>query len=124
MHDLLFVRLTLCPSFGEQAHETYTLQAIMTHCISRIRLRNTSRVDVFLDFTVKDLQPVINEMLVHATTQLPQDTLNAIKEAHVRETKDLAKEQLEAILTSANLSELEKLPLCQDTGLVTLFISG
>ena len=78
----------------------------------------------FLGFTVKDLQPVINEMLVHATTQLPQDTLNAIKEAHARETKNLAREQLEAILTSANLSELEKLPLCQDTGLVTLFISG
>jgi len=56
--------------------------------------------------------------------QLPQDTLNAIKEAHARESKDLAKKQLEAILTSSNLSELEKLPLCQDTGLVTLFVSG
>ena len=73
---------------------------------------------------MKDLRPVLNEMLVHATMSLPQDTLNAIKDAHARETKDLAKKQLEAILTSANLSELEKLPLCQDTGLVTLFISG
>jgi fumarate hydratase subunit alpha len=70
------------------------------------------------------MQPVLNEMLIHATMQLPEDTLNAIKEAHVHETKDLAKKQLEAILTSANLSDQEKLPLCQDTGLVTLFVSG
>ena len=34
------------------------------------------------------------------------------------------KKQLEAILNSANLSYERHLPLCQDTGLVTLFISG
>ena len=77
-----------------------------------------------MNFTAKELQPVFDEMLTHATMQLPQDTLNAIKEAHARESKDLVKKQLEAILTSSNLSELEKLPLCQDTGLVTLFVSG
>jgi fumarate hydratase subunit alpha len=63
-------------------------------------------------------------MLTHATTQLPSDVLVAIKEAHSRESKDLAKKQLEAILTSANLSDQMDLPLCQDTGLVTLFVSG
>jgi fumarate hydratase subunit alpha len=56
--------------------------------------------------------------------QLPEDTMNAIKEAHARESKDLAKKQLEAILTSASISDQERLPLCQDTGLVTLFVSG
>jgi len=77
-----------------------------------------------MEFTVRELQPVLNEMLVHATTQLPQDILAAIKEAHVHETKDLAKKQLEAILTSVGLSNERKIPVCQDTGLVTLFISG
>ena len=77
-----------------------------------------------MNFTAKELEPILNEMLMHATMQLPDDVLGAIKEAHARETKDLAKKQLEAILTSANLSDQEKLPLCQDTGLVTLFVSG
>jgi fumarate hydratase subunit alpha len=77
-----------------------------------------------LNFTAKELQPVLKEMLNHATTQLPNDILIAIKEANARETKDLARKQLEAILTSANLSDVENLPLCQDTGLLTLFISG
>lgn len=76
------------------------------------------------EFTAKELQPILNEMLTHATTQLPNDILGAIKEAHAHETKDLAKKQLEAILTSANLSDEKGLPLCQDTGLVTLFVSG
>jgi len=77
-----------------------------------------------MEFTSKELQPILNQMLVHATTQLPADILGAIKEAHAHETKDLAKKQLEAILTSAGISDEQKLPLCQDTGLVTLFVSG
>lgn len=77
-----------------------------------------------MEFTPKELRPILNEMLIHATTQLPDDILTAIKEAHAQETKDLAKKQLEAILTSANLSDVNTLPLCQDTGLVTLFVSG
>jgi fumarate hydratase subunit alpha len=77
-----------------------------------------------MEFTSKELQSILNEMLAHTTTQLPQDILSAIKEAHARETKDLAKKQLEAILTSTSLSDQERLPLCQDTGLVTLFVSG
>lgn len=63
-------------------------------------------------------------MLAQVTVGLPADVMGAIKEAHVHETKDLAKKQLEAILNSANLSDKRHLPLCQDTGLVTLFISG
>ena len=77
-----------------------------------------------MNFTANELEPVLNEMLTHATMQLPEDTMNAIKEAHARESKDLAKKQLEAILTSASISDQERLPLCQDTGLVTLFVSG
>jgi len=81
-------------------------------------------VQALKEFTAKELQPTLNQMLTHATTQLPNDVLGAIKEAHAHETKDLAKKQLEAILTSAGISDEKDLPLCQDTGLVTLFISG
>jgi len=70
------------------------------------------------------LRPVLDEMLVRVTRGIPSDILSAVKEAHVRETKELAKKQLEAILNSANLSYERHLPLCQDTGLVTLFVSG
>ena len=77
-----------------------------------------------MDFTVRELQPILNEMLVRATSRLPEDISTAIKQAQEHETKDLARKQLEAILTSATLSKDRKLPLCQDTGLVTLFVSG
>ena len=101
----------------------YTLQAVKARCIRRSETWGVSVVHS-MEFTMKELQPVLNEMLVHATTQLPADILMAIKEAHAHETKDLAKKQLEAILTSAGLSDEKGLPLCQDTGLVTLFVSG
>ena len=77
-----------------------------------------------MGFLAQELRPVLDEMLSHVTTGIPTDVLNALKEAHVRETKELAKKQLEAILNSASLSYEHHLPLCQDTGLVTLFISG
>ncbi len=77
-----------------------------------------------MKFSAKELQPILNEMLLHASTELPKDILGAIKEAHARETKDLAKKQLEAILGSVTLSDEKGIPVCQDTGLVTLFVSG
>jgi len=77
-----------------------------------------------MEFVAKELQPVLDDMLTRVSTGLPNDILDAIKEAHAHETKELAKKQLEAILTSANLSYEGHLPLCQDTGLVTLFVSG
>jgi len=77
-----------------------------------------------MGFPTKELRPVLSEMLTRTTSGIPPDILSAIKEAHGRETKELAKKQLEAILNSANLSLERHLPLCQDTGLVTLFISG
>src|SRR5271157_990000 len=75
-------------------------------------------------FTANDLPPVLDQMLAQVTMGLPPDIMGAIEEAHVHETNELAKKQLEAILNSANLSYERHLPLCQDTGLVTLFISG
>ena len=81
-------------------------------------------VDPQMGFLAQELRPVLDEMLKHVTTGLPPDILSAVKEAHARETKDLAKKQLEAILNSAGLSYERHLPLCQDTGLVTVFVSG
>jgi fumarate hydratase subunit alpha len=77
-----------------------------------------------MGFLAQELRGVLDEMLARATTGIPTDVLNAIKEAHAQETRELAKKQLEAILNSTNLSSENHLPLCQDTGLVTLFISG
>jgi len=77
-----------------------------------------------MELPTKELGPVLDEMLNRVTTGISADILAAIKDAHVRETKELAKKQLEAILGSVDLSKEKHLPLCQDTGLVTLFISG
>ena len=77
-----------------------------------------------MGFLAQELRPVLSEMLTRTTGGIPPDVLSAIKQAYSRETKELAKKQLEAILNSANLSYERHLPLCQDTGLVTLFISG
>jgi len=77
-----------------------------------------------MEFPAQELRPVLGEMLTRTTGGIPDDILIAIKDAQAHETKELAKKQLEAILNSASLSYERHLPLCQDTGLVTVFISG
>jgi fumarate hydratase subunit alpha len=77
-----------------------------------------------MGFLAQELRPTLDEMLRRVTTGIPPDILSAIQQSHIRETKELAKKQLEAIMNSANLSYEKHLPLCQDTGLVTLFVSG
>jgi fumarate hydratase subunit alpha len=61
-------------------------------------------------------------MLDNAVISLPPDVLSALRVAAERETNDLARRQLKAIQSSIALSLEKRLPVCQDTGLVTLVV--
>lgn len=54
--------------------------------------------------------------------ELPNDVILAIKEACQRETNSLAKEILWQLLENADAAAGENVPLCQDTGLVVVFV--
>ena len=112
------------PNHGIILSFEYIILAVRAYPISQHSQTEFPRVESEMGFQPEELRPVLNEMLTRATTGIPADILGAVKEAHVHETKEFAKKQLEAILNSANLSFEKHLPLCQDTGLVTLFISG
>ncbi|NPA75719.1 MAG: fumarate hydratase [Euryarchaeota archaeon] len=64
----------------------------------------------------------IVEAIRRAETQLSEDTVKALKDAYERETNDMAKTQLKAIIENFTVAHTESLPMCQDTGLQTFFI--
>ena len=57
-----------------------------------------------------------------AETKLSEDTVQALKAALERETNEMARTQLMAILKNVEVAEEFKFPMCQDTGLQTFFL--
>lgn len=58
-----------------------------------------------------------------AETCMPKDVERALKEAYAKETNRLARMQLEQILKNARFARRKSLPICQDTGILTFYVS-
>jgi len=67
------------------------------------------------------LQKLI-EAIGLAEYSLPPDVEDLIRRAYETETSDIGKAQLRAILENARIAREEKLPMCQDTGLLSYYV--
>ncbi len=73
-----------------------------------------------MDF--EDMKSGIINLIKKAETELPNDVINALKNA--LEIEDgIAKTQIEAILKNIDLAKKTKRPMCQDTGIQTFFVN-
>lgn len=68
-----------------------------------------------------ELVEALAEALARAATILPEEVVQALKEARDRE-EGPARVQLEAILKNVEMAKAGKLPICQDTGTPTFFV--
>ena len=62
------------------------------------------------------------DILKKAETQLPSDVINALEQAQMRETSQIAKAQLSAILQNIEIAKEHSIPMCQDTGILVFFV--
>jgi len=69
-----------------------------------------------------DIVNAVKNLVIHTATNLPEDALNKLKEAHEKEESPVAKKVLEQLLENADIARSEKRPLCQDTGLAVYFV--
>ncbi len=69
-----------------------------------------------------DIVTAVKNMVIHTATNLPEDALKKLKEAHEKEKSPVAKKVLEQLLENADIAREEKRPLCQDTGLAVYFV--
>ncbi len=64
----------------------------------------------------------IIDILKKAEIELPPDVINALKQAQIRETNQIAKAQLYAILQNIKIAKEHGIPMCQDTGILVFFV--
>ncbi|HVF11349.1 MAG TPA: fumarate hydratase, partial [Abditibacteriaceae bacterium] len=67
------------------------------------------------------ISEAIAELCQRANFELTQDMRGALRAGAARETKALAKNTLLRILQNADVAQQNRLPMCQDTGLVVVF---
>ncbi|MBU1367628.1 MAG: fumarate hydratase [Candidatus Omnitrophica bacterium] len=71
---------------------------------------------------VGKITEAVRNLCQEANTQLPPDVIAKLKQASLKEESSLGKEVFSQLLENAEISSQSKIPLCQDTGLVVVFV--
>lgn len=74
------------------------------------------------EVSVSKIKDVVCELCLKANFELRKDVLRALKFALRRETNSRAKAILKSIIENARLAKKKCLAICQDTGIVTVFL--
>jgi fumarate hydratase subunit alpha len=74
------------------------------------------------EIKVKDLSLKIEEMLLDACENIPNNILDALRKAVKDEESPLGKEVITKIIENDELARNKHLPICQDTGVVVCFL--
>ncbi len=69
----------------------------------------------------KEIEDQITRKVQEVNFELPEDVENAIKKAFDNENSDVGRKILEQILDNSEIAKNERVPLCQDTGLVVVY---
>ncbi len=73
--------------------------------------------------TEETIKTTVVELLKRAVTKLPPDIEDALNTAYQKETSEVAKMQLKAILDNINLAGETVTPMCQDTGIHIFYVT-
>ncbi len=74
------------------------------------------------EIDVKEITRTVSRLFQEACHYLPEDVLNALKQARQTEESPIGCEVLDRILKNADISAREQIPLCQDTGDAVVFL--
>ncbi|MFH1613289.1 MAG: fumarate hydratase [bacterium] len=69
-----------------------------------------------------DLIDSISNKCIEANISIRKDVVLSLKKSYKKEKNIKAKEVLEMILENISLAKKEKMPVCQDTGMMTVFV--
>lgn len=70
----------------------------------------------------RQITEAVSKLCIEANTVLRSDVLRALKAASKKEKYGRARRILEAIVFNAQLAAKNRLPICQDTGMATVFV--
>lgn len=68
------------------------------------------------------IRDVVSQLALEANFSLRADVYNALERAYLNETNKRAKKLFKILLDNAKIAKKEKIPICQDTGIVVVFV--
>ncbi len=74
------------------------------------------------EFDIDLLSNTIESMILDVATNIPSDVLSSLKEGLKIEESPLGKDVLNRIIENDELAKFKNLPMCQDTGIVIVFL--
>jgi len=74
------------------------------------------------EIDVKEISKHVENMLIDACENIPENVLNTLKNACKNEESPLGQEVIARIIENDELARREHLPICQDTGVVVVFV--
>ena len=74
------------------------------------------------EIDAKEITRTVSRLFQEACHYLPEDVLNALKQARQAEESPIGREVLDSILKNADISAKGQIPLCQDTGDAVVFL--
>ena len=82
----------------------------------------TQKVDVMRNIDVKDVTREVKKLCMDANYFLPDDVMASLREQKKKEKWILATNTLGMIVQNAEIAERDMVPMCQDTGMVVVFV--
>lgn len=74
------------------------------------------------EISVSKIKDTVTELCLKANFELRKDVLKALRSALGKETDHRARNILKAVIENARLAKKKRLAICQDTGLVSVFL--
>ncbi len=68
------------------------------------------------------IRDVVAQLCIQANYHLPEEIIQALKRARKKENSSLGREALNQLIENARIAKEEVYPLCQDTGIVEVFL--
>jgi len=66
----------------------------------------------------------IEEAILRASIMIPRDVEDALARAAQKEETDIARSQMKAVLEDVQIARDERRPICQDTGIVSFYVTA
>lgn len=70
----------------------------------------------------REITKEIKRMVIEANYFLPKDVMQALQDAREKDDWKLSQDILDKIIENANIADSERVPMCQDTGMVVVFV--
>lgn len=71
---------------------------------------------------VKKIEDKICQMVQEINFNYPPDVLKKLEEGYKKESSKIGKETLQLLMENARIAREERIPICQDTGMVIVFL--